>query len=105
MRRILALAALASLSLAGLAAAQTPPAPTPPAPEARPDAPPDSPRHMRGHMRGHGHMHPPMSRAARFHVTRGDMTLNVRCAENEPMRACVDAATALMDKVAPQPAR
>ena len=53
-------------------------------------------------------MGPPMmppSRAAAFMIERGDTKIHVRCAENEPMQACVNAASALLDKVASAPAR
>ncbi|MFC7737854.1 hypothetical protein ACFQX4_18925 [Roseomonas sp. GCM10028921] len=61
-------------------------------------------------MEGHGPMHggrhgPPPSRAARFHLERGDATIDIRCVEGEPSRACVEAALLLLDKVGTLPAR
>ena len=46
-------------------------------------------------------MHP-SPRRARFHIRRGDTRVDVRCAENEPTRACVDAAVTLLDKLGVQ---
>lgn len=51
------------------------------------------------------HMRMP-PRGAAFRFRRGDAEIDVRCAEREPMQACVAAATALMDKVTSlQPAK
>lgn len=46
------------------------------------------------------HKHPPRPEGAHFKFTRGDNTIDVKCADDEPMRACVDAAGTLLDKVA-----
>lgn len=43
---------------------------------------------------------PPPPPGASFRIQRGDVRLGVRCAPNEPMQACVAAASALLDKVA-----
>ena len=40
-------------------------------------------------------------KAARFHISRGESVIDVRCAADEPMKACVDAASALLDKLSP----
>jgi hypothetical protein len=37
--------------------------------------------------------------AARFHFRRGDVDVDIHCALREPMRNCVEAASALMDKL------
>ncbi|SHK01331.1 hypothetical protein SAMN02745194_03964 [Roseomonas rosea] len=47
--------------------------------------------------------HAPRSRAASFHVERGDAEIHIQCAEGEPTRACVDAASVLLDKIAALP--
>ncbi len=47
--------------------------------------------------------HAPRSRAASFHVERGDAEIHIQCAEGEPTRACVDAASVLLDKIAAMP--
>ena len=46
---------------------------------------------------------PPPTKAAVFHLRRGDARVDIKCADDEPTKACVDAATALMDKLAAQP--
>jgi hypothetical protein len=116
MKKILMLGAgLALMGATGVALAQAPlpPAGAPPAAEAPPSgAGPHGPGMMRGpgmHGRGMmpGMMHgpgprafgPPPSKAASFSFQRGDMRIRIRCAENEPMQNCVNAASALMDKV------
>lgn len=88
------------LGAAGTAAAQTPPVPAPGF-DARSDGPPPPPGGFRpGREGGPMHPHLPPPRGARFHVhgNRGETRVDVRRAENEPMRACVDAANALLDK-------
>lgn len=37
--------------------------------------------------------------AARFHIRRGDLDVDIHCALREPMRNCVEAASALIDKL------
>ena len=39
-----------------------------------------------------------MGRGARFMLRAGDVRLAVQCSAGEPMKACVDAATSLMDR-------
>ena len=41
---------------------------------------------------------PPRGARSRVHVNRGETRVDVRCAENEPTRARVDAADALLDE-------
>lgn len=126
MKRFL-LAVLALSALAGTAIAQTPPPPPPPgaeqaapspddAPPPRVDAddnddaapppppPPPPPRDARehGHMRPEGHRPPPPpppSRAAHFHIKTGDTKIDVKCAENEPMKVCADLLLQILDRV------
>jgi len=100
---------LALAVLAGGAWAQTPPpppgppagmkAPPPPlpgGPEARdegagdPPPPPGGPR---------GHRPPPPSKAAHFHIERGDDVIDVKCAEDEPSKACGDFVLQLLDRI------
>ena len=109
--RTLALAAAALLGTATLAAAQpAPPAPppAPPAPgAAQPGPGPDDMHHgMHDHDGGH-RMMMGMSRprGARFIFERQGALIDLRCADNEPTRACVDAASVLIDKLAPQTPR
>lgn len=56
-------------------------------------------RMMRGHHRmGHGAMSGGQ-RGARLNLKRGDSAINIRCPSNEPIAACVEAVTKLMDKL------
>ncbi len=48
------------------------------------------------------HMHPP--RGAMFVFRRGDARIIIKCADDEPTKACVDGATALLDKLPNAPA-
>ncbi|MBN9028863.1 MAG: hypothetical protein BGO05_28495 [Rhizobiales bacterium 63-7] len=123
MKRFL-LAGLALSALAGTAIAQTTPPPPPQgaeqaapspddAPPPRVDAddnddaappPPPPPREARehGHMRPEGHRPPPPpppSRAAHFHIKTGDTKIDVKCAENEPMKVCADLLLQILDRV------
>lgn len=52
---------------------------------------------------GRGMQPPPPTKAAVFHFRRGDARIDIKCADDEPTKACVDAATVLMDKLAAQP--
>lgn len=91
------LAGAALLAMAGAAAAQPAPPDGPPRDEMRMGGPHGGPGMMRRMMEA--------SRGARFHFERGDARVDIRCAADEPMRACIDAATVLLDKLAPQPTR
>lgn len=53
----------------------------------------------------HGRRPPPPSRAAHFHLQTGDAALDVKCAEDEAMRACADVALQMLDKLQAMPAR
>ena len=97
--------AVGLLMLTGLVAAQTPsPAPGPPAEGEGQGgrigqmAPPEIMRHEHSdRMRRHHQFQP---RGASFHFKRGDSTIEIRCASNEPTSDCISAATALIDKIA-----
>jgi hypothetical protein len=84
--------ALAGVLLASAAVAQTPPGPGPDS--LREAAPPP-------HARGPGAAHPmgPPPRAAHFRFERGPARIDIHCAADEPTKACVDAASALLDKI------
>jgi hypothetical protein len=121
MKKILMLGAgLALMGATGVALAQAPqpPAGAPQTTEAAPPPPAGGPgmhhHGMRGPggpggMRGPGGPHrfgpppAPPSKAAAFMIKRGDTRIQIRCAEDEAMQACVNAASALMDKVASMP--
>lgn len=111
MKTTIAAALGLALLAGGAALAQN--APPPPAPEAGPPGehgPMDGamegrrgppPYMMRGMMERAMHMRP--SKAASFHFRKGDARVDIKCADDEPTKACVDAASALMDKLAAQP--
>ena len=128
MPKTLALAAAALLGSVTLAAAQPAPPPAPPgAPPATPPAGQDNPApdsmrdrmhdgmhgegrggmmgYRMGMMRGMmgGGMRGP--RGAHFVFEREGASIDLRCADNESTRACVDAAAVLLDKLGSQPAR
>ena len=86
--------ALAMVAGVGAAVAQ---APAPPPPEGPPamEGPPGFMRHFGGR-----HMRPPPSKAARFMFRKGDSVVAIKCADDEPTKACVDAGSALLDKLA-----
>ena len=46
---------------------------------------------------------PPPTKAAVFRFHKGDARVDIKCAEDEPTKACVDAASTLIDKLAPPP--
>ncbi|MBP0494214.1 hypothetical protein [Roseomonas indoligenes] len=56
-----------------------------------------------GRMRGWHH--PPRSESASFFFQKDDSVIHIHCAEDEPTRACVDAASTLIDKLATMPNR
>ena len=99
--------------LAGNALAQS----APPSPDAPPPAgdtgpmearmPPDDQTGGRdgGDMRPHrmGHLRPPPSKAARFHIETGEADIGIKCADDEPMKACADFTLQLLDKIAAMP--
>jgi len=103
-----ALLAGMAVGAAGIAVAQTPSGPGGPGGQGAggpPGFPPESgmggfgmggPGHP--HHGPHGMMaHPP--RAAVFAINRGDTRIMIKCSDEESTRACVDAATTLLDKV------
>ena len=117
MRKFLLMGAgLAMLAGTGIAVAQAPgQPPPPPGAEGQPPGPGGPEGWMRrmhehGHEHGmheHGgapwmHMMMQASKAARFHFSRGENVVDIRCAADEPTKACVDAASALLDKLASQ---
>ena len=74
-----------------------PPPPPPGGPRGAMDGPPPPPPGMRPPP-------PPPSKAAHFRVEQGDMKVDVKCADDEPMKACADIAIQMIDKVAtPKP--
>ncbi len=105
MSKTVAAGAVLALLAGGAALAQAPAGPPPVGPGA--DGPPRGGREEMGrHMQGPGGgmmmrmMH--ASKAARFHFSRGENEVDIRCAADEPTKACVEAATTLLDKLAAQ---
>lgn len=50
----------------------------------------------------HG-MRPPPSKAAHLHIEHGDMALDIKCPEEEPLKACADLIIPLLDKLQAMP--
>ena len=96
--------------LTGIAVAQEQPPAPPPAPmeAGQPDDGPPPPQgHGRHGERGpkggrEGHR-PPPSKAAHIRFEQGDLKLDVKCADDEPMKTCADIALQLLDKAAGRP--
>lgn len=95
----------------------TPPPPPPPPsasedgermtdrPDARPGDRPDyrwhgsrGDRGFRG-FRGHRPLPPPPSKAAHFRIEDGNTRIDLKCAEDEPMKACADLLLQVMDRL------
>jgi hypothetical protein len=94
-----ALLAGVALGAGGSAFSQTPPSGGPGGPDRGPgmwhDMDQMGPGRFEPGMRGM--RHPP--RAAVFMMSRGDTRMMIKCSDDEPTRACVDAASALIDKL------
>lgn len=114
------LSAVALAALASTALAQQPPAPPPAAglaPIADPAAPPPPPgepigpaadrgapplRGPDGDMGSGDHRPPPPpppSKAAHFRVEDGQTKIDIKCADDEPMKACSDILLQVLDHV------
>ncbi|NZD50679.1 hypothetical protein [Rhizobium leguminosarum] len=71
-------------------------------PDARPGDRPDDRWHgRRGDMgfRGHRPPPPPPSKAAHFRIEDGNTRIDLKCAEDEPMKACADLLLQVMDRL------
>lgn len=128
-RLALATGGLMLLTLGAFAQDQPPPPPAPDAPStdmAAPPPPPGAepgqadddmappppprgkgPREERGPRRGRdgdrGPPPPPPSKAAHFRLEKGDMKIDVKCADDEPAKACAEITLQLIDRIAPKP--
>lgn len=98
-----ALGVLATVASAQVAAPPPPPAPS--ADVAPPPPPPgaDMPNPHGPGMAGpkgdrRGPPPPPPSKAAHFRLESAGVTLDVKCADDEPMQACADIALQLLDR-------
>lgn len=56
-------------------------------------------RYDRGFRGFHGHRPPPPSKAAHFRIEDGDTRIDLKCAEDEPMKACADLLLQVMDRL------
>ncbi|CAN7440484.1 hypothetical protein [Rhizobium leguminosarum] len=77
-------------------------------PDARPGDHPDDRWHGRrgdmgfrgdGGFRGHRPLPPPPSKAAHFRIEDGNTQIDLKCAEDEPMKACADLLLQVMDRL------
>ncbi|THF49323.1 hypothetical protein [Allorhizobium terrae] len=116
------MSALALAALTGTAFAQQPPAPPAPAgappaadavmpppppggpadPQDRAAPPPPPPRGPEGAMGPRGHRPPPPpppSKAAHFRVEDGETKIDIKCADDEPMKACADILLQVIDRL------
>ena len=66
-----------------------------PGPGAMADGGPDGPRGLR--------MPPPPPRGAHIHLQRGDLVLDVKCADDEPTKSCGDTALQMLDRIQAMP--
>jgi hypothetical protein len=87
-----------------------PPAPGPRAEPGRPDVSPPPPPPGRGERAAgppprRGPPPPPPPKAAQFRLEFGDIFMDVKCADDEPMRPCADIAMQFLDKLMSMPAR
>jgi hypothetical protein len=92
----------ALLATAAFAQPPQPPSagPRPPAPGAAPSTPPQPGSWASapaGAQRTEGP--PPPSKAAHFRIEQGDNAIDVKCADEEPMRACADIAMQFLDRL------
>jgi hypothetical protein len=46
---------------------------------------------------------PPPPRGAHIHLQRGDLVLDVKCADDEPTKSCGDTALQMLDRVQAMP--
>ena len=104
----LVIAGAAFLIAAGPSFAQQPPPPPGPADAgSRADAPPPPPPPGPGGPREAGwrdgphgrRMPPPPSKAAHFRIEDGERKIDVKCADDEPMKACADIMMQIIDKM------
>ncbi len=62
---------------------------------------PGGPGGMMPHPPHPPHMKPPAGKAAGFRIKGPNLELRVKCAEDESMKACVDALMPLLDRIEP----
>ncbi|MCW6509981.1 hypothetical protein [Lichenifustis flavocetrariae] len=55
------------------------------------------------HPHGRPHRMPPPTKAARFRLEAGDISLGMTCPEDEPLKACAEFTLQLLDKLGSLP--
>jgi hypothetical protein len=75
------------------------PSPQPGAPSTTGQAPQPPGGGPRSEVSPRGEGPPPPSKAAHFRVEQGDDAVDVKCADDEPMRACADIAMQFLDRL------
>jgi hypothetical protein len=99
-RILLMIGAVILLSAASALAQDAPSAATPPPADGPMPGIPRPPMGDRGGwMAMHRHHMAMLQKAAAFRFKRGDAEIDIKCAVDEPTRACVEAAATLIDKV------
>ena len=96
MRPLLITLAAASALVAGVAIAQPAPGPDGGAPPPAREMGERGPGGPGGWMRRMMMRRPPPTKAAFFNFRRGDAAVTIKCADDEPMKACTDAATTML---------
>jgi hypothetical protein len=102
MTRIIALAGVAALLSGTVAFAQTPPPPPGgprPGPEAGAPPPPPPPGGPQRGPDGPPPPPPPPPKGAHFILERGDARIDVKCADDDPTKACADITLQMLDKL------
>jgi hypothetical protein len=86
----------------GVTAAQPPAPPPGAAPAPPPPGGPEAGNDMDG-PHGRRPPPPPPSKAAHFRFERGDGMVDVKCADEEPMKVCADFALQMIDRLQAMP--
>lgn len=98
--KIISIAAAFALLAAGVAHAQQPPDPPKPPPHEHPGKPDDVMKP--GPRLGPDARRPPPSKAAHYRVQVGETKIDLKCADDEPAKACADLFLQVIDKVVPK---
>ncbi len=108
MRPLIFTAIAVSALVASVAIAQ----PAPPNGAPPPGGPGGPPPHEMDGPGGYGRefmhgrrMMPPPPKAAFFRFRKGDSSVTIKCADDEPTKACTDAATTMLQAINAAPAR